>query len=125
MKTYMANPDKIERKWYVVDAEAVSYTHLDVYKRQILRYAEEADSRYYERLDLVHADMCIAQDAFPETENGGYCLRTEIAFYLMYKAISKICAEIDCEKERGEKWRHRSENMLRSINCLLYTSRCV
>ena len=21
MKTYMANPDKIERKWYVVDAE--------------------------------------------------------------------------------------------------------
>ena len=41
MKTYMANPDKIERKWYVVDAEgctlgrlsseiakAVSYTHL-------------------------------------------------------------------------------------------------
>lgn len=81
----------------------------------ILRYAEEADSRYDERLDLVHADMCIAQDAFPETENGGYCLSTEIAFYLMYKAISKICAEIDCEKERGEKWRHRSENMLRSI----------
>ena len=38
MQTYMANPDKIERKWYVVDAEgctlAVSYTHLDVYKRQ-------------------------------------------------------------------------------------------
>ena len=33
MKTYMANPDKIERKWYVVDAEGqtlgpVSYTHL-------------------------------------------------------------------------------------------------
>ena len=31
MQTYMANPDKIERKWYVVDAEGctpVSYTHL-------------------------------------------------------------------------------------------------
>ena len=23
MKTYMANPDKIERKWYVVDAEGL------------------------------------------------------------------------------------------------------
>ena len=23
MKTYMANPDKIERKWYVVDAEGM------------------------------------------------------------------------------------------------------
>ena len=48
MNTFMANPDKIERKWYVVDAEgctlgrlasevakvSVSYTHLDVYKRQ-------------------------------------------------------------------------------------------
>ena len=62
MKTFMANPAKIDRKWYVVDAEgqtlgrlasevakvlrgknkpeftphvAVSYTHLDVYKRQV------------------------------------------------------------------------------------------
>ena len=25
MQTYMANPDKIERKWYVVDAEAVHW----------------------------------------------------------------------------------------------------
>ena len=24
MKTYMANPDKIERKWYVVDAEGAT-----------------------------------------------------------------------------------------------------
>ena len=23
MQTYMANPDKIERKWYVVDAEGM------------------------------------------------------------------------------------------------------
>ena len=23
MKTYMANPDKIERKWYVVDADRI------------------------------------------------------------------------------------------------------
>ena len=28
MKTYMANPDKIERKWYVVDAEGQSLGRL-------------------------------------------------------------------------------------------------
>ena len=27
MKTYMANPDKIERKWYVVDADGCRSTH--------------------------------------------------------------------------------------------------
>ena len=25
MQTYMANPDKIERKWYVVDAEGCTW----------------------------------------------------------------------------------------------------
>ena len=39
MKSFMASPATIERKWYVVDATGytlgpVSYTHLDVYKRQ-------------------------------------------------------------------------------------------
>lgn len=28
MKTYMANPDKIERKWYVVDAEGATLGRL-------------------------------------------------------------------------------------------------
>ena len=28
MKTYMANPDKIERKWYVVDAEGCTLGRL-------------------------------------------------------------------------------------------------
>ena len=28
MKTYMANPDKIERKWYVVDAEGATLVRL-------------------------------------------------------------------------------------------------
>ncbi len=28
MQTYMANPDKIERKWYVVDAEGCTLGRL-------------------------------------------------------------------------------------------------
>ncbi len=30
MKTYMANPDKIERKWYVVDAEGMTLGRLSI-----------------------------------------------------------------------------------------------
>ena len=46
LKTYNLKKEEIERKWYLIDAkdknlgrlctEAVSYTHLDVYKRQSL-----------------------------------------------------------------------------------------
>lgn len=81
----------------------------------ILRYAREADSRYNEEIHLVHADMCLAQDAFPEPENGGYCLGTEIAFSLMYQAVSKICREIGVEQEKGEEWGKKAESMLSSI----------
>ena len=30
MQTYMANPDKIERKWYVVDAEGCTLGRLEM-----------------------------------------------------------------------------------------------
>mgnify|MGYP002228686492 FL=1 len=35
MKTYMANPDKIERKWYVVDASEYTLGRL---ASEVLRY---------------------------------------------------------------------------------------
>ena len=37
MKTYMANPDKIERKWYVVDAEGKNLGRLSSEIAKILR----------------------------------------------------------------------------------------
>lgn len=37
MKTYMANPDKIERKWYVVDAEGCTLGRLASEIAKILR----------------------------------------------------------------------------------------
>jgi len=37
MKTYMANPDKIERKWYVVDAEGQTLGRLASEIAKILR----------------------------------------------------------------------------------------
>ena len=37
MKTYMANPDKIERKWYVVDAEGKNLGRLSSEIAKVLR----------------------------------------------------------------------------------------
>lgn len=37
MKTYMANPDKIERKWYVVDAEGATLGRLASEIAKVLR----------------------------------------------------------------------------------------
>ena len=37
MKTYMANPDKIERKWYVVDAEGQTLGSLSADIAKVLR----------------------------------------------------------------------------------------
>ena len=37
MKTYMANPDKIERKWYVVDAEGQTLGRLAAGVAKVLR----------------------------------------------------------------------------------------
>ena len=37
MKTYMANPDKIERKWYVVDAEGQTLGRLAAEAAKVLR----------------------------------------------------------------------------------------
>lgn len=37
MKTYMANPDKIERKWYVVDAEGTTLGRLASEIAKVLR----------------------------------------------------------------------------------------
>ncbi len=81
----------------------------------IQRYAQEADQRYDGEMELVRADMCPAQDAFPEPENGGYCLGTEIFFALMYEAAAKICTETGCMEERREIWSARAAAMRRSI----------
>ena len=43
MKTYMANPDKIERKWYVVDAEGQTLGRLCSGIANVLRGKNKAD----------------------------------------------------------------------------------
>ena len=43
MKTYMANPDKIERKWYVVDAEGCTLGRLSSEIAKVLRGKNKPD----------------------------------------------------------------------------------
>ena len=44
MKTYMANPDKIERKWYVVDAEGQTLGRLAAEVAKVLRFTPHIDT---------------------------------------------------------------------------------
>ena len=60
MKTYMANPDKIERKWYVVDAEGCTLERLSSEIAKVLRgknkpeYTPHVDTGDY--VIVVNAD---------------------------------------------------------------------
>ena len=61
MKTYMANPDKIERKWYVVDAEGATLGRLASEIAKVLRgknkpeYTPHIDTGDY--VIVVNADQ--------------------------------------------------------------------
>ena len=60
MQTYMANPDKIERKWYVVDAEGCTLGRLASGVASVLRgknkpqFTPHVDTGHY--VILVNAD---------------------------------------------------------------------
>ena len=63
MKTYMANPDKIERKWYVVDAEGCTLGRLSSEVAKVLRgknkpeYTPHIDTGDY--VIVINADKVV------------------------------------------------------------------
>ena len=63
MKTYMANPDKIERKWYVVDAEGATLGRLASEIAKVLRgknkpeYTPHIDTGDY--VIVINADKVV------------------------------------------------------------------
>lgn len=81
----------------------------------VLRYAAEADDRFVPQKGLVAASMCVAQDAFEEPENGGYCLGAEIMFAHMYLSVAQICETLDVEPEKRKLWSQRGADMLKTI----------
>ena len=65
MKTYMANPDKIERKWYVVDAEGQTLGRLASEVAKVLRgknkpeYTPHVDTGDY--VIVINADKVVVK----------------------------------------------------------------
>ena len=53
MKTYMANPDKIERKWYVVDATGYTLGRLASEVAKVLRGKKLNQKIYYNHSEYV------------------------------------------------------------------------
>ena len=51
MQTYMANPDKIERKWYVVDADGCTLGRLASGVASVLQSGENTNP-WYGRAEL-------------------------------------------------------------------------
>ena len=73
MNTYMANPDKIERKWYVVDAEGQTLGRLASEVAKVLRgknkpvYTPHVDTGDY--VIIVNADKVAVTGKKNGTEN--------------------------------------------------------
>ena len=106
-------------------SNAVSYTHLDVYKRQALGTAADHD-----------AAACAAKTAFPAWAAMDGAKRKAI-LHRIADLIEERAEEIAlCECwDTGQAWRFMSKAALRGAEnfrffadlapCLLYTSRCV
>ena len=71
MKTYMANPDKIERKWYVVDAEGQTLGRLASEVAKVLRgknkpeYTPHVDTGDY--VIVINAEKIAVTGGMKET----------------------------------------------------------
>ena len=55
MKTYMANPDKIERKWYVVDASGYTLGRLASEVAKVLRGKNKPEFKRKEQTGIYTA----------------------------------------------------------------------
>lgn len=79
------------------------------------RNADFADSLFDERAGLVRAVHSVAQDAFPEPENGGFCLSPQVYYAHMYRCAADICEAIGRAEDRRDMWRRRGNAMLEAV----------
>ena len=94
---------------------AVSYTHLDVYKRQMLDVARELKRRKARRV------FCIS--TFGMFTNGLESFDKAYEEGLIYKVITTNCTYQ--RPDLFERPWYVSCDVAKYIACLLYTSRCV
>ena len=90
----------------LTDARAVSYTHLDVYKRQVQIYGSETLEMIEKRLYTRAEELGVALSCFQSNHEGAIIDR-------LHEAKGKVDGVI----LNAGAYTHYS--------CLLYTSRCV
>ena len=100
MKTYMANPDKIERKWYVVDAEGQTLGRLASEVAKVLRgknkpvYTPHIDTGDY--VIVINADKVavtgkkMAQKIYYNHSDYVGCMRETTLDEMMAKKHEKV-----------------------------------
>ena len=86
----------------------------------LLERIDEADRRFEENVSLVHAEQSTSNDAFPEPENGGFCLSTQIYYMLAYSAMARMGRLTGEAEEMLRHWRQRSDAMKESIRSMYW-----
>ena len=71
MKTFMANPAKIERKWYVVDATGMTLGRLASEVAKILRGKNKPVFTPHEDLSLIHICSPVYFQSSGQCHRGG------------------------------------------------------
>ena len=104
MKTYMANPDKIERKWYVVDAEGCTLGRLASEVAKVLRgknkpeYTPHVDTGDY--VIVINADK-VAVTGKKLDQKINRQMQENFSYY--GKKIEKVNPQMqDTSKSNGE-----------------------
>jgi hypothetical protein len=82
---------------------------------RLLRNIAEADERFVPEYCLVHAAQSTSNDAFNESESGGFCLSTQIYYMKAYENMAKIGSLLCYSSEAVSHWQNRAKNIRNAI----------
>lgn len=82
----------------------------------------EAESYFDTKRGLMHAEFGSANDAFADTDSGGYALSTEIYFMDAYRAAARFAKMLGAEKE-AEVYGERHQTLLDNIRSQYWNSK--
>ena len=82
-----------EKMDYIADLGAVSYTHLDVYKRQ----ADDTEAQQSDLHQIIPRFVCMCGDFWSVCKNG--CVHPENTCFLSENSISYTCSNFNHAKK--------------------------
>lgn len=81
----------------------------------LLQNIREADKLYEPSLNLLRAEQSTSNDAFPEPENGGYCLSTECCYKKAYEAMGAMGRILSHHESETREWEEKSIKIKEAI----------